>query len=93
MNFSFSKDLNASLPQIGQYGIGLGIQVGSFGDPSKFDFHNLIGGSYVGLRTLFMVEILYCMIGQPNESTKNLNKCILMCPTKVSKPSFKQPTT
>jgi hypothetical protein len=93
MNFFFSKDLNALLAQIGQYGIGLGTSVGSFGDPSKLHFHNLIGSPSIKLQTLFMGETLYYMIGQPNESTKNLNKCISMCPTKVSRTSFKQPKT
>jgi hypothetical protein len=32
-------------------------------------------------------------IGQLNDSTMNLKKCILICPTKVLRPSFKQPTT
>ncbi len=40
-----------------------------------------------------MGEILYCMTGQLDESTKNLNKCILMCLTKMLRPSFKQTTT
>ncbi len=89
MNFSFSTNLNALLPQIGWYGIGLGTPIGSFGDPSKLHFHNLIGNPSIGPQTLFVGETLYCMTSQPNESTKNLNKCILMCPTKVSRTSFK----
>ncbi len=32
-------------------------------------------------------------IGQLDNSTMNLKKCILICPTKVLRPSFKQPTT
>jgi hypothetical protein len=31
-------------------------------------------------------------IGQLNNSTMNLGKCILICPTKALRPSFKQPT-
>ncbi len=93
MNYFFSTDLNTSSPQIGQYGTRFGTLVGSFGDPSKFDFHNSTRGSSVGLQTLYVGETLYYMIGQPNESTKNLNKCISMCLTKVSRPFFKQHTT
>jgi hypothetical protein len=37
-----------------------------------------------------MGDTMYCMIGQLDESTKNLNKCMLVCPTKVLGPSFKQ---
>jgi hypothetical protein len=42
MNFSLSTNLDTSLPQIGQYGIGLGTPIGNFDDPSRLAFHNLI---------------------------------------------------
>jgi hypothetical protein len=42
MNFSLSTNLDASLPQIGRYGIGLGTPMGNFDDPSRLAFHNLI---------------------------------------------------
>jgi hypothetical protein len=61
MNFSFSIDFNASLPQIGRYGTRLGTPIGNFGDPSKLHFHNLIGGPYVELQTLFVDETLFYM--------------------------------
>jgi len=70
INFSFSIDLNASWPQIGQYGIGLGTPIGNFGDPSTLAFHNWIRGPYVGLQMLSVNETLYCITSQPNESTK-----------------------
>jgi hypothetical protein len=35
VNFSFSTYLNASLSQIGLYGIAFGTPIGNFGDPSK----------------------------------------------------------
>jgi hypothetical protein len=92
MNYFFSMDLNASLPQIGLYGTRLGTPVGSFGDPSKLHFHNFIEGPCVRLQTLYVGKTLYCMIGQLDKSTKKLNKCRLMCPTQVSRPSLKQPT-
>jgi len=47
----------------------------------------------MGLQTLLASEILYYITSQPNESTKNLKRCKLVCPTKVSRPSFKQPRT
>jgi hypothetical protein len=89
-NFSFSTDLNASWPQIGQYGRGLGTLVSNFGDPSILTFHNWIRGLYVGLQMLSVFETLYSITSQPNESTKNLKKCTLICLSKVSKSSFKQ---
>jgi hypothetical protein len=42
INFSFSIDLNASLPQIGGHGTRLGVLVGNFGDPLELAFYNLI---------------------------------------------------
>jgi hypothetical protein len=78
-----STDLNASWPQIGQYGIGFGTLVGSFGDPLGLTFHNLIGGLFVGLQMLSMGETT-----QLNKSTRNLKRCIKICPTKVFGPSF-----
>jgi hypothetical protein len=80
MNFSFSTNLKTSLPQIGQYGTRLGTLVSNFSDPSKLDFHNLIGGSFVGLQTLSVGETLYCMIGQPNESTKKIKQMHISVP-------------
>jgi hypothetical protein len=93
MTFSFSTDLNTSLPQVGQYGIRLGTLASSFDGPSKLYFHNLIGDPFVELQTLFMGATFYYMTCQLDKSTKNLNKCILVCPTKVLGPSFKQPKT
>jgi len=93
IKFSFSIDLNASLPQIGWYKTGLRILVGNFGDPFGLTFHNLIRGPSIELHTRSMGETLYCIIGQLKQSTKNLNICILICPTNVSRPSFKQPKT
>jgi hypothetical protein len=49
MNFFLFIDLDTSLPQIGQYGIGLGTPIGNFGDPSRLAFHNLISGASIGL--------------------------------------------
>jgi len=91
--FSLSTNLIASWPQIGRYGIGLGTLIGSFGDPSALAFHNWIGGTLMGLQTLLVGETLYYITNQPKESTKNLKRCIPICPTKVSRPSFKQPRT
>ncbi len=93
INFSFSTNLTASWPQIERCGTRLGSQVGIFGDPSSLAFHNQIGGPSMGLQMLSIGEILYCITNQPNESTKNLKRCILVRPTKVSTPSFKQPRT
>jgi hypothetical protein len=93
MNYSFSIDLNASLTQIGLYGTKLGTPIGSFGDPFRLQFHNVIIGPFVKLQTLSMGETLYCMIGQLDKSTKTFSKCISMCPTQVSRPPLKQPTT
>jgi hypothetical protein len=42
INFSLSTNLDASLPQIGQYRIGLGTLVYNFGEPFGLVFHNLI---------------------------------------------------
>jgi hypothetical protein len=83
INFCFSIDLNASLPQVGGHGIRLGILVGNFGDPLGLAFYNLII-----LQTLYVGEILYYIIDQLNKSTKNLKIRISVCPTKVSRPSF-----
>jgi hypothetical protein len=93
MNYSFSIDLNASLTQIGLYGTKFETPIGSFGDPSRLHFHNVTIGPFVRLQTLYVGETLYCMIGQLDKSTKNLSKCISVCPTQVSKPPLKQPTT
>jgi len=49
INFSFSIDLDASLPQIGRYKIGHGIPVSNFGEPFGLVFHNLIRGPFIGL--------------------------------------------
>jgi hypothetical protein len=46
--------------------------IGNFGDTLGLVFHNLIGGTFVRLRTRFVGETLYCIIVQPVESTKNL---------------------
>ncbi len=47
----------------------------------------------MGLQTLLVGETLYYITNQPKESTKNLKRCISICPTKVSRSSFKQPRT
>ncbi len=93
INFFLSTNLNASLPQIGWYRIGLGTLVGNFVEPFELTFHNLIRGPSIGLHTRSVGETLYCIIGQPEELTKNLNRCISVCLTNISKPSFKQPRT
>jgi hypothetical protein len=93
MNFFFSTNLDTLLPQIGQYGTWLGTQICNFGDPSGLAFHNLINGGFIKLQTGFVGETLYYITCHPNKSTKNLNKCISICPTKVLEPSFKQPKT
>jgi hypothetical protein len=53
----------------------------------------LIGGPSMGLQKISMGETLYYTIGQPYESTKNLKRCILICPIEVSRSYFKQPRT
>jgi hypothetical protein len=93
INFSLSTDLDASLPQIGRYKIGLGTPIGNFGESFRLTFHNLIESPSIELQTRSMGETLYYITSQPNESTKNLNKCISICPTSISGPSFKQPRT
>jgi hypothetical protein len=93
MNFSLSNDLDTSLPQIGRYGIGLGILVGNYSDPFGLAFHNLIGGISIRFQIGYVEEILYFIIGHLEQSTKNLNRCISICPNKVSRLSFKQLTT
>lgn len=49
INSSLSTNLNASLPQIGLYKIGLGTLVDNFGEPFGLVFHNLIGGPSIKL--------------------------------------------
>jgi hypothetical protein len=49
INFSLSINLDASLPQIGWYRIGLGILLGNFGETFKLAFHNLIRSPSIGL--------------------------------------------
>jgi hypothetical protein len=93
MNFSFSINLDTSLPQIEQYGIGHGNIVGNFSDPSRLAFHNFISVTSIELQAWSMGKILYYITSHPNESTKNLNRCISVCLTKVSRSSFKQSMT
>jgi len=93
MNFSLFINLDTSLPQIGQYGTWLRTPIGNFGDPSRLAFHDLINGASMKLQTGSVGETLYYIIGHPDESIKNLNRCISICPTKVPKSSFKQPRT
>jgi len=81
------------LPQIGRYAIGLGTLIINFGDPSRLVFHNFIDGTSVELQIGYVGETLYYITSHPKKSTINLNKYILVCPTKVSRPSFKQPKT
>jgi hypothetical protein len=83
INVFISIDLDASLPQIGWYRTGLGTIVGNFGEPFRLTFHYLIKGQSIGLHTRSVGETLYCIIGQPEESTKNLNWCVLICPTNI----------
>jgi hypothetical protein len=68
--FSLSTELTTSWPQIGQYRIGLGTLVGSFGEPFALAFHHWIEGPSMGLQRLLVNETLYYIIGQPNESTQ-----------------------
>jgi hypothetical protein len=56
----------------------------NFGHPFRLTFHNLIGGASIKLQTLYYIT------GHPEESTKNLNVCISICPINVLGPSFKQ---
>jgi hypothetical protein len=70
INFSLSINLITSWPQIGQFRIGLGTLVGSFGEPFALAFHHWIEGPFVGFQMLLVSETLHCIIGQPNESTK-----------------------
>jgi len=72
IHFSFSTNLTTTWPQIRQYQIGLGTLVGSFGESFALAFHHWIEGPSVGFQTLLISETLYCIIGQPNESTKIL---------------------
>jgi len=65
-----SININASWPQIKCYRIGLGTPIGNFGEPSRLAFHNLIGGPSIRLQTTSTGETMYCIIGQPNKSTK-----------------------
>jgi hypothetical protein len=89
INFSLSTNLDASLPQIGQYRTRLGTPIGNFSELFKLAFHNLIKGPCIGLHIRFVGENLHCINGQPKESTKKLNICISICPTNISGPSFK----
>jgi len=93
INFSLSTDLDASLPQIGQYRTKLGTLTCNFREPFGLAFHNLIGGPSIGLLIGSMGETLYCIIGQPNKLMINLKRCISICPTNISRPFFKQPKT
>jgi hypothetical protein len=71
----------------------LGTLVSNFGDPLGLAFHNLIISTSTRLQTKFVGKTLYCITSQLVKSTKDLRICISVCPTKVSKPSFKQHTT
>jgi hypothetical protein len=93
MNFSLSNDLDTSLPQTGWYGARLGILVGNFGDPFGLAFHNLISGISIRFQTKSVGKILYNIIDHLEESTENVNRCILVCLNKISTLSFKQPMT
>jgi hypothetical protein len=89
--FSFSTNLTTSWPKIGRYGIKLKTPINSFGNPSALTFHNWIRGPFMGLQMLSISETLYYIINQLDESTKKFKRCKSICPTKVSKLSFKQP--
>ncbi len=91
--FSFSTNLDASLPRIGWYKTRLGTPIGNFGELSRLAFHNLIKGTSIGLHTIYVGETLYCIINQLEKSAKNINICISVCLTNSSRPSFKQPRT
>jgi len=65
MNFCFSIDLEGSMPQMGQQIIRLGMLIGNFVNPLGLAFHNLIRGTFVGLRIKSMGKTLYCITGQP----------------------------
>jgi hypothetical protein len=93
MNFFLSTNLDTSLPQIRRYGIKHDTPIGNFSNPFGLVFHNLISGASIRLQIGFVGKTLYYITDHPDESTKNLNKCILVCLTKVSRPSFKQPRT
>jgi hypothetical protein len=84
INFSLSTNLIASWPQIGQHGIRLGTLMGSFRKQSTLVFHNWIGVPSVKLQTLSVGEILYCIIGQLDESTNFLKRCILVGQSKIN---------
>jgi hypothetical protein len=67
---TLSIDLNASLPQIGWYRTWLGTLINNFGELFGLAFHNLIESPSIGLHIRYVGETLYCIIGQPKESTK-----------------------
>jgi hypothetical protein len=91
INFSLSTNVTTSWLEIGPYGIRLRTPIGSFGNPFELTFHNWIRSLSVGLQMLSVNVILYCIIGHLDKCIKNLKICKLICPTKVSNLSFKQP--
>jgi len=78
---------------MGRYKTRLETPIGNFGELFRLAFHNLIRGAFIGFHTRFVGEALYYIISQLEESTKNLNICISICPTNNLRPSFKQPRT
>jgi hypothetical protein len=51
--------------------------------------HNQIKISSFGLHTTSIGDVLYYITSHLLESTKKKKKCMLVCPTKVSKPSLR----
>ncbi len=80
INFYLSINLDASLPQIGLYRIGLGTLVDNFGEPFGLVFHNLIGGPSIKLQTRSVGETLYCITDQPDEINKKSKKMHINMP-------------
>jgi hypothetical protein len=69
IKFSLSTDLDASLSRIGWYKTGLGTLINNFGELFGLAFHNLIGSPSIGFHIGYVVETLYCIIGQPKKLT------------------------
>ncbi len=51
--------------------------------------HNQIRCPSLGLHIASLRDTLYCITHHPTKSTKKRNKCMSICPTKISSPSFK----
>jgi hypothetical protein len=70
INFPLSIELDASLPQIGWYKIGLGTLVGNFGEPFGLAFHNMINAHLLDSTHDLVGETSYCITCKRYESTK-----------------------